>query len=95
MELTPPNSAIGRNTVASLQSGLLLGHVGLGEGMVARFKKEMGLEARVVATGGLAEVIAKETSVFDAVNLDLTLIGLRMIYEMNRGATLDSRKEGS
>ena len=83
VELTPPGSAIGRNTVASLQSGLLLGHVGLVEGMVARFKSEMGHDTRVVATGGLAEVIAKETRVFDAVNPDLTLVGLRIIYEMN------------
>ena len=85
VELTPPKSAIGRNTVTSLQSGLLLGHVGLVEGMVARFKEEMGQEVQVVATGGLAEIIAKETGIFDAVNPDLTLIGLRLIYEMNRG----------
>lgn len=85
VELTPPNAAIGRNTVNSLQSGLLLGHVGLVEGMVARFKKEMGKGTRVVATGGLADMIAKQTDIFDAVNLDLTLIGLRMVYEMNNG----------
>ena len=90
VELTPPKSAIGRNTVASMQSGLLLGHVGLVEGMVARFQSEMGGDARVVATGGLAEVIAKETGIFDAVNPDLTLIGLRLIYEMNRGSDSDS-----
>ena len=64
VELTPPSSPIGRNTVASLQSGLLLGHVGLVEGMVARFKKEMGEDAKVVATGGLAEVISKEDGYF-------------------------------
>ena len=84
VELTPPKCAIGKNTVAALQSGLLLGHVGLVEGMVARFKGEMGQESRVVATGGLAEIIAHETNVFDDVNEDLTLIGLRMIYEMNQ-----------
>ena len=83
VELTAPKSAIGQNTAASLQSGLLLGHVGLVEGMVARFRKELGQEARVVATGGLAQVIAKETDVFDDINLDLTLTGLRIIYEMN------------
>ena len=85
VELTAPKSAIGRNTVASLQSGLLLGHVGLVEGMVARFKREMGENAQVVATGGLAGVIAKETKVFDVINPDLTLMGLRIIYENNRG----------
>ena len=90
VELTPPKSAIGRNTVSSLQSGLLLGYVGLVEGMVARFKDEIGHDSRVVATGGLAEVIAKETGVFDAINLDLTLIGLRIIYEMNRGPVPDT-----
>ena len=83
IELTAPKSAIGRNTVASLQAGLLLGYVGLVEGMVARFKTELGHDARVVATGGLAELIAKETEIFDAINPDLTLIGLRMVHEMN------------
>ena len=85
VDLVPPPSAIGRNTVAAMQSGLILGYIGLVEGMVARFKAELGQSARVVATGGLAELLAKETKVFDAVNLDLTLIGLRIIYEMNRG----------
>ena len=93
VELTPPKCAIGRNTVASLQSGLFLGHVGLVEGMVARFKAEMGHEARVIATGGLAEVISKETEVFDAINPDLTLIGLRMVYEMNGEPTMGPQKE--
>jgi type III pantothenate kinase len=89
VELTPPKSAIGRNTVAALQSGLLLGQVGLVEGMVARFKDELGQDSRVVGTGGLVEVIAKETRVFDAINQDLTLVGLQMVYEMNRGAAQD------
>ena len=84
VDIVTPKAAIGRNTVASLQSGLFLGYVGLVEGMVQRFKKELGQEAKVVATGGLARVIAKETQVFDVTNLDLTLIGLRMIYEMNQ-----------
>ena len=85
VDLAPPKSAIGRNTISALQSGLVWGYVGLVEGMVARFREEMGAEARVVATGGLAEIIARETTVFHAVNPDLTLIGLRLIYEMNRG----------
>ena len=83
VDLTTPKSAIGRNTVASIQSGLLLGHVGLVEGMVARFKADMGNDARVVATGALAELISNETSVFDFVNTDLTLMGLNILYEMN------------
>ena len=80
-----PRKAIGRNTPEALQSGLMLGYVGLVEGMVRRFKEELGGEAKVVATGGLARVMAGATKIFDATNPDLTLIGLRMIYEMNRG----------
>ena len=94
IELIPPKSAIGRNTVTSLQAGLLLGYVGLVEGMVARFKKEMGDDARVIATGGLAEIIAKETAVFDAINPDLTLIGLRMVHEMNNSTAPDTTEVG-
>ena len=86
VDLATPAYAIGRNTVMALQSGLLWGHVGLVEGMVARFKAELGQESRVIATGGLAEVIARETDVFDEINMDLTLIGLRFIYDMNRGS---------
>ena len=91
VDLATPAYAIGRNTVMALQSGLLWGHVGLVEGMVARFKAELGQESRVIATGGLAEVIARETDVFDEINMDLTLIGLRLIYDMNRGS--DSGRE--
>ena len=83
VELESPKSAIGRNTVASIQSGLILGYVGLVEGMVKRFKEELGGEVKVVATGGMAGLIAAQTQIFDDVNEDLTLIGLRMIHEMN------------
>ncbi len=85
VELTRPPSAIGKNTVGAIQSGLLFGYVDLIEGMVERFKKELGGEARVVGTGGWAELIARETQVFDAVDPDLTLHGLRFIHEANRG----------
>jgi type III pantothenate kinase len=84
VELTRPPSVIGRNTVHSMQSGLLFGYVALVEGMVARFKAELGPQTRVIATGGLAEVIAHETDVIDVVDLWLTLHGLRIIYELNR-----------
>ncbi len=84
VELTRPPSPIGRNTPQSIQSGLLFGYVGLVEGMVARFKGELGPETRVVATGGLAEVIARETDVIDVVDPWLTLHGLRLIYELNQ-----------
>ena len=57
--------------------------MGLIEGMVARFKRELGGTARVIATGGWANLLARETRVFDAVDLNLTLTGLRLIHEMN------------
>ncbi len=84
VELTRPPSAIGRNTVHSMQSGLLFGYVGLVEGMVARFKAELGPETCVIATGGLAGMIARETGVIDVVDPWLTLHGLRIIYELNQ-----------
>ena len=84
VELTRPPSAIGKNTVSALQSGLLFGYVGLIEGMVARFKEELGGAATVIGTGGWAEMIARETDVFDEVDPDLTLHGVRLIYEANR-----------
>ena len=84
VELTRPPSAIGRNTAHSIQSGLLFGYVGLVEGMVARFEAELGPETRVVATGGLAEIIARETEVIHVVDPWLTLHGLRIVYELNQ-----------
>ncbi len=84
VELTRPPSVIGTNTVRSIQSGLLFGYVGLVEGIVARFKAELGPQTRVIATGGLAHVIASETDVIDVVDTWLTLHGLRIIYELNR-----------
>ncbi len=86
VDLTRPPSAIGRNTVHSMQSGLLFGYVGLVEGMVARFKAELGPDTRVVATGGLAEIIASETDAIDVVDPWLTLHGLRIVYALNRPA---------
>ncbi len=85
VELVRPRSAIGRNTVSALQSGILFGYVGLIEGLVSRFKEELGEDARVIATGGYAEMLAQETGVFDHINPDLTLLGLRLIYDLNHG----------
>ena len=84
VEITRPPAAIGRNTTHSIQSGLLFGYVGLVEGMVARFRSELDGRAKVVGTGGLAELIARETPVIEILAPWLTLDGLRMIYEMNR-----------
>jgi len=83
VELTRPPSAIGRNTPLSIQSGLLFGYVGLVEGMVARFKAELGPDTCVVATGGLAETVAREARVIDVVDPWLTLHGLRIVHELN------------
>jgi type III pantothenate kinase len=84
VELIRPKRVIGTNTVAAMQSGIIFGYVGLVEGMVARIRDELGEKAMVVATGGYAELIANETTVIDKVNPDLTLIGLRLIYKMNK-----------
>jgi type III pantothenate kinase len=84
VELVHPQRAIGTNTIAAMQSGIVFGYVGLIEGIVARIQQELGVRTKVIATGGYAELIAKETPVFDVINLDLTLIGLRLIYQMNK-----------
>jgi type III pantothenate kinase len=84
VELTHPKRAVGRNTVEAMQSGIVFGYAGLIEGIVARIQQEMGGKAKVVATGGYAELLARETPVIEVVNPDLTLIGLRLIYEMNK-----------
>jgi len=84
VELVRPKQAIGTNTIAAMQSGIIFGYVGLIEGMVARIQQELGEKTKVVATGGFAELIAKETAIIDVVNPNLTLIGLRLIYLMNK-----------
>ena len=84
VELSRPPSAIGRNTTHAIQAGLLFGFVGLVEGMVARFKAELGPQTLVIATGGLAEIVARETTMIDVVDPWLTLHGLRIVYELNR-----------
>ncbi len=84
VDLQAPPSAIGRNTVHAMQSGLLFGYVSMTEGMVARFRKELGSEMKVIATGGLAELVAKHTPVLQIIAPWLTLDGLRLIWEMNR-----------
>jgi type III pantothenate kinase len=85
VDLARPPAAIGRNTVHAIQSGLLFGYVGLVEGMVARFRKELGPEMKVIGTGGLVDLIAAETDVIQIKAPWLTLDGLRLIWEMNQG----------
>lgn len=84
IDLQVPPSVIGRNTVHAMQSGLLFGYVSMVEGMVGRFRSELGADMKVVATGGLAEVVAHETKVIDIIAPWLTLEGLRLIWEINR-----------
>ncbi|MEE8374655.1 MAG: type III pantothenate kinase [Dehalococcoidia bacterium] len=83
VELIRPKRAIGRNSVTAMQSGIIFGYVGLIEGIVARMRTELGGEAKVIATGGLAEIIAEETSAIDALEPDLTLLGLQMMHRLN------------
>ncbi|HUV74686.1 MAG TPA: type III pantothenate kinase, partial [Anaerolineae bacterium] len=84
IEFVVPPLAIGRNTISSMQSGIMYGYVSLVEGMVIRLNKELGGNSRVVATGGLAEHIAYQTDAIEAVNRNLTLEGLKLLYKLNR-----------
>ena len=83
VELSAPDSAIGKNTQHSIQSGLVLGYSELVKGMIRRFKLELGKESKVIATGGLAQVVEKEVSLFDIIDPDLTLKGLQIVHELN------------
>jgi type III pantothenate kinase len=85
VDLQRPANVIGRNTVHSIQSGLLFGYVALVEGMVERFRGELGPSMKVIATGGLADIIARETETLEIIAPWLTLDGLRIIWEMNSG----------
>mgnify|MGYP000126448784 FL=1 len=85
IELVKPEHVIGRNTVASMQSGIVYGYVGQVDYIVRRIKKEMKEEGiKVIATGGLARLVAAESETIDEVNGLLTLEGLRIIYEKNK-----------
>lgn len=84
VDLQRPPSVIGRNTVHAMQAGLLFGYVSMVEGMVARFRNELGLKMKVIATGGLAEIVARETNALQIIAPWLTLDGLRFIWEMNQ-----------
>ena len=84
IEIIKPKNAIGRNTIISMQAGLFYGYIGLVENLISRIKIEMNCKPQVIATGELAELIATETKLIDTINPDLTLHGLRFIYELNQ-----------
>ena len=84
VEFARPKSVIGRNTVASIQSGLVYGYVALVEGLVQRMRDHLDFECTVVATGGLAHRIARETDAIEHVDERLTLDGLNLLHERNR-----------
>jgi type III pantothenate kinase len=84
VDLDHPKKAIGTNTVSAMKSGIVFGYVGLIEGIVSRIQTEMEEKAKVIATGGYARLLAEETGVIDIVNPDLTLVGIKILYNMNK-----------
>ena len=94
VELIRPRSVIGKTTTGSLQSGLVYGYAGMVDSMVDRIREEMGEEAGVIATGGLATRIAGESRTIERVEPFLTLDGLRILWEKSRTERgVDPRKE--
>lgn len=93
VELHRPKQVIGKNTITAMQSGIMFGYIGLIEGIVTRMKQEMGGNVKVIATGGLATIISKESNLINAVEPDLTLVGLRLIYEINMQYTQRKKEE--
>lgn len=84
VEIVRPPKVVGKNTVASIQSGLYFGYVGLVDGIVSRLRKELGGDVPVIATGGLASVMAREADTINAADPLLTLRGLRILFDRNR-----------
>src|SRR5690554_1247130 len=89
VELEVPPKVIGKNTVTSIQAGLVFGYTDLVDGLIRRMTREMGNRPKVVATGGFCRLIAEETEMIAEVNPVLSLEGLRIIYELNNGGRED------
>lgn len=87
VDLVRPPRVVGKDTMSALQSGLLYGHVAMVEGMIQRIRAEIGMQSTTIATGELATLVAREMSAIQHVEPHLSLLGLRLIYEHNRGAT--------
>lgn len=84
VELTMPPKFIGKTTITNMQAGMIGGFIGMVEFLVRKMKEEGSKDARVIATGGLAEIVAKESAVIDVVDRTLTLRGLNIIYKLNK-----------
>ncbi len=84
VEIASPRTVIGKNTVHCMQSGILFGYVSMVDGMVERIRREMGEDAYVIATGGMAERVAAESATIQKVDRYLTLQGLQILHELNR-----------
>lgn len=85
IELVVPANVIGKTTVSNIQSGVLYGYIGSVEKIVREMKREMACpDAKVIATGGMAHIVKKNSDVIDLINPDMTLTGLRLIYEKNQ-----------
>jgi len=84
IEVSKPQHSIGSNTIAAMKSGIFFGYLGLTNELIRRFKKELGEDSLVVATGGYSELIGNECNLIDKINPFLTLIGLYLVYEMNK-----------
>ncbi len=84
VELTAPKRVIAKDTTSAIQSGIVLGYASLVDGMIMRMFDELGFRPKVIATGGLARVICQQTKLVNEIDDDLTMEGLRILYQRNR-----------